>query len=61
MTGADFAALHTLLQLPDELRLVCIMAVGKAAPADRLEGGAFERETAPRTRHSLDEIVLHRA
>lgn len=59
MTGIDFAGLHKMLELPDELRVLCVLAIGKAAPADRLEGGALERETAPRTRHSLDEIVLH--
>lgn len=61
MTGIDFTGLHEVLALADELRVVCVVAIGKGAPADRLEGGAYERETAPRARHSLDEIVLHRA
>jgi hypothetical protein len=61
MTGIDFSGMHEVLGLADELRVVCVVAIGKGAPADRLEGGAFERETAPRARHSLDEIVLHRA
>ena len=38
---------------------IVIMAIGKQAPAEQLEGPAYEREIAPRVRLSLDEIMLH--
>jgi len=37
---------------------IVIMAVGKQAPAEQLEGPAYDREVAPRTRKELSEIVL---
>jgi hypothetical protein len=35
-----------------------IMAIGKQASADQLEGPAYEREIAPRTRKALSEVVI---
>jgi nitroreductase len=37
---------------------IVIMAIGKQAPAELLEGPAYEREVAPRTRKELSEIVV---
>ncbi len=37
---------------------IVIMAIGKQASADQLEGPAYEREIAPRTRKALSEIVV---
>ena len=37
---------------------IVIVAIGTQAPADQLEGVMLERETAPRTRKPLSEIVL---
>jgi nitroreductase len=37
---------------------IVIMAIGKQAAADQLEGPAYEREIAPRTRKALSEIVV---
>jgi hypothetical protein len=37
---------------------IVIMAIGKQAPAEQLEGPAFEREIAPRVRKELSEIVI---
>jgi nitroreductase len=37
---------------------IVIMAIGKQAPAEQLEGPAFDRETAPRVRKELSEIVI---
>ena len=37
---------------------IVIMAVGKQAPADQLEGAAYDREVAPRSRKDLSEIVI---
>ena len=59
MAGFDHAAVHQALGLADDLETVVIVAIGKVASADQLEGPAFEREVAPRTRLTLDEIVLH--
>lgn len=59
MAGIDHDGMHAALELPDELEVVVVVAIGKIAPADRLEGGAHDREVAPRQRHALDEIVLH--
>ena len=37
---------------------IVIMAIGKQAPAEQLEGPAYDREIAPRTRKALSEIVI---
>lgn len=37
---------------------IVIIAVGKQAPAEQLEGPAYDREVAPRTRKELSEIVI---
>jgi nitroreductase len=37
---------------------IVIMAIGKQAPAEQLEGPAYDREIAPRTRKGLAEIVI---
>jgi hypothetical protein len=34
------------------------MAIGKQAPAEQLEGPAYDREIAPRIRKPLSEIVV---
>ena len=37
---------------------IVIMAIGKQAAADLLEGPAYDREIAPRTRKPLSEVVI---
>jgi hypothetical protein len=37
---------------------IVIMAIGKQAPAEQLEGPAYDREIAPRMRKALSEIVI---
>jgi nitroreductase len=59
MAGFDHAAVHAALGLDGDLTPIVIVSLGKVAPADQLEGPAYEREVAPRTRLTLDEIVLH--
>ena len=59
MAGIIPDALHQVLGLNDDTRALVALAVGKLAPADQLEGVLHEREVAPRTRLSLDEITLH--
>ncbi len=48
-----------LLKLDDNYEVLTVIAVGKVAPAEELEGPAFEREVAPRVRLELDEIMLY--
>lgn len=59
MAGIVHASVARVLELADDLEPVVIVAIGKQAPAETLEGPAYEREVAPRTRLDLDEIVLH--
>jgi nitroreductase len=48
-----------LLKLDSNYEILTVIAVGKVAPAEELEGAAFEREVAPRVRLELDEIMLY--
>ena len=57
--GVLHDVLHKNLELADNLQVLVALTVGKVAPATDLEGPAYEREIAPRTRLELDEIVLH--
>ncbi|CAB4613108.1 unannotated protein [freshwater metagenome] len=59
MGGIDHVALHTELSYPENLAVLVVIAIGKGAPAELLEGGAYDREVAMRSRLPLDEIVLH--
>lgn len=52
-------AVRSVLELGEGLTPIVLVAIGKVAPADQLEGPAYEREIAPRTRFELDEIVIH--
>ena len=52
-------ALKSILGLAEDLRPIVVVAIGKVAPAEQLQGPAYEREIQPRTRLELDEIVLH--
>jgi nitroreductase len=51
--------IESLLKLDDNHEVLVVLAVGKVAPAEQLEGPAYEREIAPRVRLSLDEIMLY--
>lgn len=59
MGGIEHAALAAELGYPENLAVLVVVAIGKLASADELEGPARDRELAPRTRLELDEIVLH--
>jgi nitroreductase len=48
-----------LLELDETFEVLTVLAVGKVAPAEQLEGPAYEREIAPRVRLELDEIMLY--
>lgn len=58
MTGIDFPGVAAAVDLPEELEVLVLLAIGKPGAPDLLEGAAYEREIAPRVRHDLDDIVL---
>ena len=57
--GIDHAKMREVLSLADNLNPVLVLTIGKRADASTLEGPAYEREIAPRTRLDLDDIILH--
>lgn len=60
ISGIDLAAMHKVLDLPEDLTVLAAIVVGKQADAKILEGTpAYERELQARVRHDLDDIVLH--
>lgn len=59
MAGFVPDAMREVLELADDLDPVLVISFGKRADASVLEGPAYEREVAPRSRFELDEIVLH--
>ena len=58
MTGFDAAKAVEILGTDASLTPVAVIAIGKQAPADLLQGAMLERENAPRQRKSLEEIVV---
>jgi nitroreductase len=58
MTGFDAEKAAQNLGVDVSLLPVAVIAIGKQAPADLLEGALLERENAPRVRKSLEEIVV---
>ena len=58
MTGFDAAKVAENLGVDPSLTPVAVIAIGKQAPADLLQGAMLERETAPRERKALHDIVL---
>jgi nitroreductase len=59
VAGMVHEDMRKVLDLADDLDPILLLAIGKVAPADTLEGPAYEREIQPRVRHELDDIVLH--
>ena len=59
MAGIDVEKLQQVLDIPDDLEVALVIAVGKRDEPTKLEGPALERELAPRTRLDLADIVLH--
>jgi len=58
MGGFDAEALELAFDLPENAVPVSVSAIGVVAPADRLPERYRDRETAPRTRLPLSELVL---
>ena len=61
MGGIEIAALHEALGLDERFEIVSVTALGVLGDAASLPDVLREREVAPRTRLSLDEIVLKSA
>lgn len=51
--------IHQTLSLDENIEVLVLLAVGKLAPAEQLEGPAYDREVAARARMDLDEIMLY--
>jgi nitroreductase len=60
MGGFDSAAVRDTFGLDDGLTPVVIIAVGRADPDAELPEHLAARETAPRTRHSVSDLLLAR-
>jgi len=58
MTGFDAAKAAQNLGIDASLLPVAVIAIGKQASAEQLEGPLLERENAPRERKALEEIVV---
>lgn len=58
MAGFDADAARAVFALPDDVRPVVAIAVGKLGDPDQLDERRRDRELAPRTRLSLDEIAF---
>ena len=58
MTGFDPEKAAQNLGVDASLIPVAVIAVGKQASAEQLEGALLERENAPRERKALEEIVV---
>ena len=59
MGGFDHAGAVLRLDLPGTLRPVVVLAVGAADPGAELPSPLAARETAPRVRRSLEQLLLH--
>jgi nitroreductase len=58
MAGFDTAAVRDAFGLDDSLAPVVVIAVGRADPGAELPEYLAARETAPRTRHPLSDLLL---
>ncbi|MEN9923455.1 MAG: hypothetical protein RIS09_969 [Actinomycetota bacterium] len=58
MAGFDAAALSQSLQVPEDLKPLVVIAVGKYSATTELPDELKERETSPRARKELQDIVL---
>jgi nitroreductase len=59
ISGYNHELVAEILELEEGRISIAAIVVGKSLPPETLEGPAQEREVAPRTRLSLEEIVLH--
>jgi hypothetical protein len=59
ISGYNHEVVTTLLGLEQDRNSIAAVVLGKQGDMSLLTAPAQEREVAPRTRLSLDEIVLH--
>ena len=59
MAGLNKELASEVLDLPEGLEIITVIAIGKIAPAETLDGPLAEREVTARVRKDLDDIVLH--
>lgn len=57
--GFNRTTMPGILGLGDDVQPIVLLVLGKLAPAENLQGPAYEREIAPRVRKTIDEVVLH--
>ena len=58
MGGFHRAKAEELMQLPEDMELVCFIVLGHLAPADELEEPFRSRELTPRNRNPLSAFVF---
>jgi hypothetical protein len=58
MGGIEVDGLRAAFDLPERFVPVTVTAIGTVADPSQLDEKAAERETAPRQRLALDELVL---
>ncbi len=61
MAGVEWDKLTAAFDLTENLKPLVVTAVGTVAEADKLPEALAERETVPRTRLPLEELVLTRS
>ncbi|MHA7179213.1 nitroreductase family protein [Arthrobacter sp. MDB2-24] len=61
MAGVEWDRIVAAFDLPDNMKPMTITAVGTVDEADKLPEALAERETAPRRRLPLEELVLVRS
>ncbi|MHA7279647.1 nitroreductase family protein [Arthrobacter sp. MDT2-2] len=61
MAGVEWDRIVAAFDLPDNMKPMTITAVGTVDEPDKLPEALAERETAPRTRLPLEELVLVRS
>lgn len=58
MGGFDAEALHSALDLPEGVRALTVMAIGRYDDSDAVVPAIRERDAAPRTRRTLDDVLV---
>ena len=59
MAGIHAEQIRAILELPASIDVIAAMTLGRRADPSTLQGSAYEREVAPRTRLPLETLLLH--
>jgi nitroreductase len=57
MAGYNATQLHTVLEIPAEFHVMCVIAMGYPCSIDQLDERNRKKDEAPRTRKELKEII----